>query len=103
MKKNKREDIHAWCDELGVEVVMGAETHITLKTNTKLNCSCGNTSGEKPNSHICPICSGQPGAMPETNGEAVRQAIVFGKAIDANIADVLMFDRKHYEYPDLPA
>jgi len=101
--KTQFDNISSLCDKLGVEIVMWAETHVTLNTNTKLNCSCQNTTWADANSNICPVCSGQPGALPEVNSEAVKKSIKFGKAIDAEIADVLFFDRKHYEYPDLPS
>lgn len=99
----KRDELIARCERLDTEVVMGAETHITLNTQTKLNCSCKNVDAAMPNSAICPVCTGQPWAMPQINGEAVKKAILLGKAINADVARTLDIDRKHYEYPDLPA
>lgn len=89
---------------------MGLEIHAELKTNTKAFCSCKNISSvlgessldEKPNTNICPICSAQPGALPNLNKSAVDHMVRIGLAIGANIADFTEFDRKNYFYPDIP-
>lgn len=90
-------------DKQGLEVVIGLETHIRLNTATKLFCSCANEETELPNQHICPVCTGQMGVLPAVNSEAIRKAIYFGKAVDSSMSNqVICWDRKHYEYPDLP-
>jgi aspartyl-tRNA synthetase len=87
----------------GLEVVIGLETHIRLSTATKLFCSCRNEENEKPNRNICSVCTGQMGVLPAVNKEAVKKAILFGKAVNSTMANkVIYWDRKHYEYPDLP-
>ena len=90
-------------DQLGLEVVIGLETHIRLNTATKLFCSCANEEAEQPNQHICPVCTGQMGVLPAVNREAIRKAVYFGKAVRSSMSNTLIcWDRKHYEYPDLP-
>jgi aspartyl-tRNA synthetase len=90
-------------DQLGLEVVIGLETHIRLNTRTKLFCSCPNEETESPNQHICPVCTGQMGVLPAVNREAILKAIHFGKAVSSSMSNqVICWDRKHYEYPDLP-
>ena len=90
-------------DQLGLEVVIGLETHIRLNTRSKLFCSCPNEESEIPNQHICPVCTGQMGVLPAVNNEAIRKAIYFGKAVESSFDNtVICWDRKHYEYPDLP-
>ena len=84
------------------EVIIGLEVHAQLNTNTKLFCSCATSFGEAPNTNICPTCIGLPGALPVLNKEAVHKAIMFGTAIDAQINDNSVFNRKNYFYPDLP-
>ncbi|RMD51408.1 Asp-tRNA(Asn)/Glu-tRNA(Gln) amidotransferase subunit GatB, partial [Candidatus Parcubacteria bacterium] len=86
-----------------LEAVIGLETHIQLKTKTKLFCSCGaHGEGEKPNTNICPVCLGHPGVLPVPNEQAVRWSILLGLALNGAIADFSKFDRKNYFYPDLP-
>ena len=90
-------------DLLGLEVVIGIETHIRLNTSTKLFCSCPNREDDRPNHNICSVCTGQMGVLPAVNREAVRKAVIFGKAINSSMRNtVICWDRKHYEYPDLP-
>ena len=87
----------------GLEVVIGLETHIRLNTATKLFCSCPNEESDRPNHHICPVCTGQMGVLPAVNQEAIRKSIRFGKAVNSTMGNtVICWDRKHYEYPDLP-
>ena len=87
----------------GLEVVIGLETHIRLNTATKLFCACPNEENDLPNQHICPVCTGQMGVLPAVNSEAIRKAIYFGKAVRSGMGNtVIWWDRKHYEYPDLP-
>ncbi len=90
-------------DVQGLEVVIGLETHIRLNTASKLFCSCANQEIEEPNTNICPVCTGQMGVLPAVNKEAIRKAIYFGKAVGSSMRNtVICWDRKHYEYPDLP-
>ena len=90
-------------EQQGLEVVIGLETHIRLNTRTKLFCGCPNGEIELPNNHICPVCTGQMGVLPAVNREAIHKAILFGKAVQSSMGNgVVHWDRKHYEYPDLP-
>lgn len=83
--------------------VIGLETHIQLNTITKLMCSCLNEyNPDFPNQNICEFCTGQPGALPVLNQEAVRKAIRLGVALGSTIPEITSFDRKNYFYPDLP-
>lgn len=85
------------------EVIIGLETHIQLNTETKIFCSCKADSWEaKPNSNICPVCSGLPGVLPVLNSEAVRKGAALVVAMHARVNPLSMFDRKNYFYPDLP-
>jgi aspartyl-tRNA(Asn)/glutamyl-tRNA(Gln) amidotransferase subunit B len=84
------------------EVIIGLEVHVQLNTNSKLWCSCATSFGEKPNTNVCPVCLGLPGALPVINKEAVHKSIQLGTAIDAEINKKSIFNRKNYFYPDLP-
>ncbi len=84
------------------EPVIGLEIHIQCRTQSKMFCTCRNTSGEEPNTNTCPICTAQPGVMPRINAEAVHQMIVAGLMTDCTIAEHSKFDRKSYYYPDMP-
>ncbi len=84
--------------------IIGLEVHIQLNTKTKLFCRCLNEyTPDEPNKNICPFCTGQPGALPVLNKEAVKKAIKFGVAVGAKIPKYTRWDRKNYFYPDLPA
>jgi len=84
------------------EYVIGLEVHIELSTRTKMFCACPVTFGAPPNTAVCPVCLGLPGALPRPNSEAVRFAIRLGLALGAQIRSRGKFDRKNYFYPDLP-
>ncbi len=84
------------------ETVIGLEVHVELKTSSKIFCSCSNEFGAKPNTNVCPICSGFPGMLPVLNEQVVDYAIKSGLALNCEIADYCKFDRKNYFYPDLP-
>lgn len=84
------------------EAVIGLEVHVQLKTATKMFCGCPNQYGAPPNSHVCPVCLGYPGALPVPNEEAIRMTILTGLMLDCSIAPVCKFDRKSYFYPDMP-
>ncbi len=84
------------------EVVIGLEVHVQLNTKTKIFCSCPTSFGDEPNVNTCPTCLGLPGALPVMNKEAVKKAVMFGKAVNATINKKSTFERKNYFYPDLP-
>lgn len=85
------------------EIVVGLETHIQLNTLTKIFCSCKADSWEaKPNTNICPVCSGLPGVLPVLNAEVIQKGAILAAAMHAEINPVSYFDRKNYFYPDLP-
>ncbi len=82
---------------------IGLEVHAELKTASKMWCGCKNDPDAKePNSHICPVCTAQPGSLPVANKEAVKKVIQVGVAIGGTIPDFTEFDRKNYFYPDIP-
>jgi aspartyl-tRNA(Asn)/glutamyl-tRNA(Gln) amidotransferase subunit B len=82
--------------------VIGLEVHVQLLTATKAFCGCLNKYGGEPNTHICPICLGLPGALPVLNRRAVEFAVLAAKAINCEIRETSIFARKNYFYPDLP-
>jgi aspartyl-tRNA(Asn)/glutamyl-tRNA(Gln) amidotransferase subunit B len=84
------------------ETVIGLEIHAQLNTKSKLFSSAPNSFGDEPNVNITEVCTGQPGALPVLNREAVRKAVQFGCAIGAEVAKFSKFDRKSYFYPDSP-
>src|SRR3989344_4859925 len=85
------------------ELTVGLEIHAELKTQSKMFCACrNNPDAEQPNINICPICMGHPGTLPTINGEAIRQLVRVGLALDCQINEHSKFDRKSYFYPDLP-
>lgn len=84
------------------EAVIGLEVHAQLATRTKIFCGCPNTAGGAPNTRICPVCTGQPGALPVLNREAVDLAIRAALALSCEIRPRSVFARKQYFYPDLP-
>jgi len=84
------------------EAVIGLEVHAQLKTRTKMFCSCSTSFGDRPNSNICPVCTGQPGTLPVVNKNAIEMAIKTGLAVGCTINTKSIFARKNYFYPDLP-
>ncbi len=87
---------------MDLETVIGLEVHVQLRTRSKLFCPCPASFAGDPNSRICPVCTGQPGALPVLNEEALALAIRAGLALGCTIRQRTKFDRKNYFYPDLP-
>lgn len=89
----------------GIEwhLVVGMEVHAQVATRSKMFCACSaEYQGFAPNSHVCPVCLGLPGAMPVINQRAVEATIATGLALGCRIPDTAVFARKNYTYPDLP-
>jgi aspartyl-tRNA(Asn)/glutamyl-tRNA(Gln) amidotransferase subunit B len=85
------------------KTVLGLETHVELKTKQKMFCGCSaNYFGHAPNTNVCPVCLGMPGALPVPNAEAIAWTILIAKALNCKINLQSYFERKHYFYPDLP-
>src|SRR5687768_3540336 len=85
------------------EAVIGIEVHCQLRTASKMFCACSTAyDGAAPNSHVCPVCLGLPGALPVINRRAVEHVLATGLAIEASVPAATRWDRKNYFYPDLP-
>jgi aspartyl-tRNA(Asn)/glutamyl-tRNA(Gln) amidotransferase subunit B len=83
-------------------MVVGLEVHVQLKTNTKAFCRCSTSFGDPPNTNVCPVCLGLPGALPVLNDKAVDLALRAALALGCDVHERSVFARKNYFYPDLP-
>lgn len=84
------------------EAVIGLETHVQLKTKSKMWCGCANEFGAPPNTNVCPVCLGMPGVLPVANEEALRLTALTGFLLNCEVTRYAKFDRKNYFYPDMP-
>jgi aspartyl-tRNA(Asn)/glutamyl-tRNA(Gln) amidotransferase subunit B len=84
------------------EPVIGLEVHVQLLTATKIFCSCSTRFGDAPNTNVCPVCLGLPGALPVLNRKAVEFATLAAMALNCRVNETSIFARKNYFYPDLP-
>ncbi len=84
------------------EAVIGLETHVQLKTCTKMWCGCANQYGSEANTNVCPVCLGLPGVLPVPNAEALRKTALTGMLLNCEVPAYAKWDRKNYFYPDNP-
>jgi aspartyl-tRNA(Asn)/glutamyl-tRNA(Gln) amidotransferase subunit B len=87
---------------MAYEAVIGLECHIQLDTRSKMFCGCRAEFGAEPNSNVCPVCLGLPGALPRANRAAIDAAIRLGLAVESTVRHESVFARKNYFYPDMP-
>jgi len=83
------------------QTFVGLEIHIHLLTKTKVFCGCKSAYGDKPNTNICPVCLGYPGVLPTVNREALKMSYMVGKAMNCELSQHTLFERKNYFYPDM--
>ncbi len=82
---------------------IGLEVHAELKTKSKMFCGCtNNPHHDEPNTNVCPVCMGHPGTLPVPNEAAIKSVLMFGTAVNGELATYSEFDRKNYFYPDIP-
>ena len=86
----------------GWEPVIGIEVHVELSTQSKMFCGCAVSFGEEPNTNVCPVCLGLPGALPVPNRTAIESIMAIGLALDCEVTERSVFHRKNYFYADLP-
>src|SRR5260370_18323961 len=84
------------------EPVIGLEVHVQLLTVSKIFCSCSTRFGDPPNTKVCPVCLGLPGAFPVLNRKALEFATLAAMALNCRINEISIFPRKSYFFPDLP-
>src|SRR5213083_2817904 len=84
------------------ETIIGLETHVQLRTKSKMFCGCSTVFGAPPNTQVCPVCLGLPGALPAANGAAIGLAVRGALALGCTVHPKSVFARKNYFYPDLP-
>jgi aspartyl-tRNA(Asn)/glutamyl-tRNA(Gln) amidotransferase subunit B len=86
------------------EIVMGLETHVRIRSNTKMFCSCQNALelASEPNINVCPVCMGFPGMLPTVSAGVIDLAVRASHALRSTVQETSIFDRKSYFYPDLP-
>ncbi len=86
------------------EIIMGLETHVRIRSNTKMFCSCQNALelASEPNIHVCPVCMGFPGMLPTVSAWVIDLAVRASHALRSTVQETSIFDRKSYFYPDLP-
>jgi aspartyl-tRNA(Asn)/glutamyl-tRNA(Gln) amidotransferase subunit B len=81
---------------------IGLEIHVQLATESKVFCDCRNRFGDEPNTNVCPVCMGLPGTLPTLNAEAIEKSYAVARALNCNLTQECVFERKNYFYPDLP-